>query len=62
MSRPAMAVVRCSPLGAIGSIGAAQHGDLVAKPKGDVSLPAVRAQEHVNKRRHPFRCLLHSFQ
>jgi hypothetical protein len=29
---------------------------------GDVSLPAARAQEHVNKRRHPFRCLLHSLK
>jgi hypothetical protein len=53
--------------GSIGSIGAAQHGDLVSQNLtpcswADVSLPAVRAQEHVNKRRHPCRCLLHSFQ
>jgi hypothetical protein len=36
---------------------------IAMKPDSDEMLAnAVRAQEHVNKRRHPFRCLLHSFQ
>jgi hypothetical protein len=50
-------------LGAIGSIGAAQHGDLVAKPNqvflGRRVLAGRAGARTRNKRRHPCRCLLH---